>query len=506
MEISLNEPLFEIIKNISDEINKNNNEIKINIINSNGSWYENEFINFMNSFRANYDEIEKEEYIEVIQDDIILEINKLNNIYLYCNSNNYKTNNDYRLYKLIKKKDETIKDLFDVNINIELTETKLLEDEPEKWDNTLKRFRLIKEYNYKIDDDIIIIVKWIKDSNKSYMTMRKSGINKTENIQYEFSMKLLNKIDNVKIINGIIKIIQGLYLSKIVLTKKHQAEILLKYKNLVNIVNKFGPVDNEEVILLTPKPVALKRSNLDNPDNYGVISILRGYTVTEKADGERMLLYIDDKGDAYTIDSSKRVEGTGIKGNKEVLNSLIDCEFINCNKRIDGVKRHLFAAFDIYYLNGENLTGLPLIHDKQKSRYAELLKVKALLNTKDCNIDFMAKEHKTGKNILEENKKILKNHKKFPYEIDGLIFTPKALSVYAFYPAMPVEPKKDMTWANVLKWKPPEQNTIDFLVKTVDNITKPDGIKYKKFGLFVLDKELLEDYRINNVLNIRYKY
>ena len=183
MEISLNEPLFEIIKNISDEINKNNNEIKINIINSNGSWYENEFINFMNSFRANYDEIEKEEYIEVIQDDIILEINKLNNIYLYCNSNNYKTNNDYRLYKLIKKKDETIKDLFDVNINIELTETKLLEDEPEKWDNTLKRFRLIKEYNYKIDDDIIIIVKWIKDSNKSYMTMRKSGINKTENIK-----------------------------------------------------------------------------------------------------------------------------------------------------------------------------------------------------------------------------------------------------------------------------------------------------------------------------------
>ena len=44
---------------------------------------------------------------------------------------------------------------------------------------------------------------------------------------------------------------------------------------------------------------------------------------------------------------------------------------------------------------------------------------------------------------------------------------------------MPVEPKKDMTRSNVLKWKPPEQNTIDFLVKTVDNITKPDGIKYK---------------------------
>jgi hypothetical protein len=507
MEISLNEPIFDLIKNISPEMNNENTEMKINIINANGSWYENEFINFINSFRSNYDEIEKEEYLEVIQDDIILEINKMNNIYLYCNSNNYKTN-DYKLYKLIRKKDETVKELFDVDINIQLDEIKILEDEPDKWDNNPKRFKLIKEYNYKIDNDIIIIAKVIKDSIKNCMTMKKSGINKPENVHYEFSMKLLNKIDNIKIINGIVKIIQGLYLSKVVLTKKHQAEILDKYKNLVNIVNKFANPNevNNEVILLTPKPVALKRTNLDNPDNYGVISILRGYTVTEKADGERILMYIDDKGDVYTIDSSKRVEGTGIKGNKDVLNSLIDCEFINCNKRIDGVKRHLFAAFDIYYLNGENLTALPLIHDKQKSRYAELLKVKKLLNTKDCNIDFIAKEHKTGKNILDENKKILTNHKKFPYEIDGLIFTPKALSVYAFYPAMPVEPKKDMTWANVLKWKPPEQNTIDFLIKTIENITKPDGRKYKKFGLFVLDKELLEDYRIDNVLNIRYKY
>ena len=183
MEISLNEPIFDIIKNISLEMNKENNELKINIINANGSWYENEFINFINSFRSNYDEIEKEEYLEVIQDDIILEINKLSNVYLYCNSNNYKTNNDYRLYKLIKKRDETIKDLFDVNINIELNEIQLLENEPDKWDNNLKRFKLIKEFNYKIDDDLIIIVKVIKDSIKSYMNMKKSGINKGENIR-----------------------------------------------------------------------------------------------------------------------------------------------------------------------------------------------------------------------------------------------------------------------------------------------------------------------------------
>ena len=500
MEISFKEPIFSSIENMMKYMKDDgNNEFTVNIINDNGLWSETEFNNFINTFRSNYKEIEEEEYLDIINDNNIkLTINKIRNILLYCNNNNYKIT-EHKWNKYIKQNEETINDLFDVNIKMEVNR---IEDtvEPEKWDDDLKRFRLIKEFSYEIEEGIVVIGRIIKDSITTYTTMKKSKINNKMNVGYEFTLKIKNEKN---ILIGIIKTIQGLFLSKVVLTKKQQHEILENYKNLVNI--KTLKPDDDTVYLLTPKPVALKKINLDNPDNYGVISILRGYTVTEKADGERLLLYIDNNGDVYTIDSSKRVEGTGIKAKKGAYNSLIDGEYVNCNKRIDGIKRNLYAAFDIYYLNGDKLTSLPLIDKKTKCRYNEMLKLVDLLDVKKSSIDFIVKEHNYSDNILNENMKILTNSKKFPYEIDGLIFTPAKLAVYSYYPSMPVEIKPDMTWNSVFKWKPPEQNTIDFLIKYIEEV-KRDGLRYKKYGLYITDKNLLNEYTIKNVLNIRYSY
>jgi ribA/ribD-fused uncharacterized protein len=47
----------------------------------------------------------------------------------------------------------------------------------------------------------------------------------------------------------------------------------------------------------------------------------------------------------------------------------------------------------------------------------------------------------------------------FEYPTDGLIFTPRASAVG------PVSERKGSTWTTVYKWKPPIQNSIDFLVK-----------------------------------------
>jgi hypothetical protein len=120
-------------------------------------------------------------------------------------------------------------------------------------------------------------------------------------------------------------------------------------------------------------------------------------------------------------------------------------------------------------------------------------------------MEFIVKKHYYGPNIYNENKKILDNSKSFPYEIDGLIFTPAKLAVYSFYPNMPVDLKVDMTWNNVFKWKPPEQNTIDFLIKYIADVRK-DGIECRKFGLYVSDKSILNEYNIKNVLSLRYGY
>jgi uncharacterized protein YuzE len=496
MEISKDEVIFTSIEKMKT-LMTDTNEFKIHIINDNGGiWSESEFNNFINSLRFSYKEDIKDEYLEVKNDDgIILTINKMKNIVLYSNTNNCKLT-DHSWNRNILIESNKINDLFDINLDLSIYE-KTDEVEVENWDDQLKLFKVVKEFHYEIADGIIAIARVIKDNTNKFTNMKKC---KFINIYYEFDL-VVSKTDNI--IESIIKTIQSLFLSKVVLTKKQQSLILEDYRKLVDI--KTYKQDDNNVYLLTPKPIALKKINLANPDNYGVVSILRGYTVTEKADGERILLYINNEGKVYSIDSSKRVEGTGIIAKKGAYNSLIDGEYIHCNKRIDGIKRNLFAAFDIYFLNSEKLTSLPLIDVKTKNRYNEMLKLIKLLDVSKSSIDFMVKEHRYSGDIFKDSRTIMDNPTMFPYDIDGLIFTPAKLAVYSYYPSMPVEIKTDMTWNSVFKWKPPEQNTVDFLIKYISDVKK-DGLKYRKFGLYVADKNLLNEYSVKNVLNIRYKY
>ena len=73
-----------------------------------------------------------------------------------------------------------------------------------------------------------------------------------------------------------------------------------------------------------------------------------------------------------------------------------------------------------------------------------------------------------GGNIFAQCKKILDGQKEgvlFEYETDGLIFTPCDKSVGSSKVGEITDSKKTR-WDYSLKWKPPEFNTIDFLVKT----------------------------------------
>ena len=174
MEISQDEQIFKILKLMEDLIKTNKtNEFIIKIYNDNGSWTETEFNNFINTFRSNYTEVNKDEYLEVIdENNITLIISKLKNILLYCNSNNYKST-EYIWNKPSIISDEKINDLFDINMDMQIINNDNLITEPEKWDMDLKRFRLIKEFNYNIEDGITAVGKIVKDSNDRYLTMKK---------------------------------------------------------------------------------------------------------------------------------------------------------------------------------------------------------------------------------------------------------------------------------------------------------------------------------------------
>ena len=77
-------------------------------------------------------------------------------------------------------------------------------------------------------------------------------------------------------------------------------------------------------------------------------------------------MFIDDIGNVYLIDNTYKVFDTGLHSTKELYNSLIDGEYISCDKRTDKSNMGLFAAFDMYYYGGNRITSLPLIEDEAK--------------------------------------------------------------------------------------------------------------------------------------------
>ena len=83
-------------------------------------------------------------------------------------------------------------------------------------------------------------------------------------------------------------------------------------------------------------------------------NIRNHYSVTDKADGMRKMLYVAPNGRIYLINTNMDFEFTGaISREEKIYNTLVDGEHILHNKRGDYI--NLFAAFDIYFLNGSDV-------------------------------------------------------------------------------------------------------------------------------------------------------
>jgi len=495
MELSSTDPIFKILNDIKSYIN-DNNEVSIKFHNYT-DWTEMEFNNFAKVFRNNYKEVIEDEVLEVMSEDKVLKIFKIANIIKYCNSNNH-LNLNYKWELLENIKNDVVNNLFDINLEFDINNRKEIDEVPD-FNKMMKTFKLIKRFRYDIGNGFEVVGMMIKTNNKIVNDLKKSKILIANRI-YEF--ELIVKNDNRQLIlENIINVLKSFFMTNILLTKKQQTQVLNDYTKLVKTQMTIPPYFNE-VPLLTPKPITLEKTNLNNPDDYGAVSILKNYVVTEKADGERVLIYINNIGRVFIIRSSLKVEETGIIAKKEAYNSLIDGEYIDCHKRTDGSNKNLFASFDIYFLNSESVTSLPLIGDN--SRNSKMIKIKDYLDVSKCNVEYIVKVHRYSDKILNDCREILDNPTNFPYDIDGLIFTPAKLAVYSFYPSLPVPITQNNSWERLFKWKPTEQNTIDFLVKFVGDIKK-NGIIYKKIGLYVGDNPISSnEISIDEGLKLRY--
>ena len=226
-----------------------------------------------------------------------------------------------------------------------------------------------------------------------------------------------------------------------------------------------------------------------NDTNSSIPNIRQNYTVTDKADGTRKLLYISSSGKLYFIATTMSLQFTGcISMKKELFNSIIDGEHILHDKK--GIYVNTFACFDVYYFGGKNVTGLAFINLEKKEETLSpskpetikneyrlvllksiiaSLELKAISGLETLPLKINVKKF-YGPHIFNGCATILNNINSglYEYNTDGLIFTPantgvnsKTINVKA--------PNYKTTWNESFKWKPPKYNTIDFLVKFKKN-------------------------------------
>lgn len=244
-------------------------------------------------------------------------------------------------------------------------------------------------------------------------------------------------------------------------TKTETLEVLDEYHQLAfsKSLDKAVLERNPRSIMIGPQPVTLELGNLleDNP-----ITIKKAYTVTPKADGERNLLFVNKRGELYTINNRATIKRTKLKC-PAFASSIFDTEVI---LKPDG---KTIMIFDTYFANSSSTCALPLLDDASESRLGVAKKFRQYVShSQDPRHNITVKEFKVidkKEDLFTACREILDGEEanNLGFATDGLIFTPLTASVGASLSDNNV--KLSGTWERVLKWKSPRDNTIDFLVR-----------------------------------------
>lgn len=324
----------------------------------------------------------------------------------------------------------------------------------------------------------------IKENDNNILDV--SFVKHKYNIEIELDNEKTLNMDEKEVLNKLKKTIKyilcGLQETNYPISYSEINSIKREYINLVNIKHKDSPLNTEflkSTHFIGPSSETLQFINLHN--DYE-INVSNNYTVTDKADGERKLLFVSSNGKIYLLNTRLEVQYTNCKTNEKVLyNTIIDGEHIWGKDKVN-----IYAAFDIYYLNGNvdsvkeekedkykgpigNVYKHELWSKNKKGRYSILLDIMQLIGKtiKEKDTEFTTKNFyfiENKEELYNKCNKLYKEHRQ--YEIDGLIFTPAHLPVgyYTDKEEKNLELRKRFTWKYSLKWKPANQNTIDFMI------------------------------------------
>jgi len=368
-------------------------------------------------------------------------------------------------FKVDLKQENQIKDLSDILAQLPST--------PKMF--RFKKRMSVNDVNGGVRYDMTITKSSVSNTHMNFIS---SGtLNSSE--KYEFEIEFTStQTDPYMLLKPMIEAYMLISNTKVVVPNRTKLiqDYLILTEQATQQLKPFMVANKPKKYLVGPKPVSIELKNVCVPPLMGTPNIRNDYTVTEKTDGERHLMYIDPLGAVYLFNNRFDIMPLNVKLNK-YKNSIFDGEWV--------VDQSMFAIFDAYYVNGNDTRGRPLVPD----RLNQMKEFHAHSHTtfKTAGVTLHMKEFlhaSKDDDIFVLSKKILekKLRKEFPFHIDGLIFTPASLPVGGLFKED--APSGFGTWKAVFKWKPTEENTIDFLVKYErDEKGQPkvlikDGIKH----------------------------
>ncbi len=299
---------------------------------------------------------------------------------------------------------------------------------------------------------------------------------------------------------------------QIVLKTIQNNEVLLSNLLIEKVIKDYMNLTHQkEKTFIAANPVTMHLIHLTKSESAS-INIYQNYAVTLKADGERHFLIClssnskDENGKMFLINNNFEVFDTGYQ-DAQFAGSLIEGELVNV------LGKKTFYMYDMLFSQGKDIRKSYLIFIGKQTE-GSLSRLKSLdfflksgsrqylptfVGAEQSKIDLKSKDYAfsvraDGTDIFEKVKTIWDSRDTQPFEVDGLIFTP----IREQYPMKPG------SWSALLKWKPPELNTIDFLIKTqkddkgndikspfIEIINRPDGKQetnlrqYKTVQLYV---------------------
>ena len=412
-----------------------------------------------------------------------LEISSLNAVSKYCQTNDPASVMSTGAAQLVSKTSDVAPvDVAAFGFRVALSTERVLDQTGtvlEDWDSKPKIFRLIKRTTLRSPDYPFILDASVVRQSAGADTLTFQDAKLAEkNKRYELEVEVdpLQVGVGTKYDTGahlyahlrtlIVAVLSGVQGSNFPISTQERSGVRESYCSLVGLAK-------DRCMFIGPSPISLQVNNIAPiSDNALIPNIRENYTVTDKADGARKLLYVAESGRMYLIDTNLVIQFTGAQSTtSELFNSLFDGEHIENAK--DGSFINLFAAFDVYFIGKKDVRGQPFTGETNEGTRLLLmteamngLGIEAVIPGTPAPFTCRAKTfHRasTGNSIFSASKHVLERGRELEYETDGLIYTPASLGVGC--DASSAKGKSSRrTWEHAFKWKPPEYNTIDFLI------------------------------------------